>query len=146
MHGQITVKVGKKFRVAFPSEYRARLGKKMMLSFGFEKSLIATSEENWQQLFEKEVRAKSFLQEAIRDIRRFFFGGVTDIEFDDQGRFVIPEYLRSYASILEDTEIVFVWQQEYVEVWNKKAWDDRQKDILKNISAIAQHISEESNG
>lgn len=146
MQGQYTVKVGKKFRVAFPAEYREKYGKQMMVSFGFEKSLIATSQANWQGLFEKEVHGKSFLQEAVRDLRRFFFGGVTDIEFDDQGRFVIPEYLRTYAGIVEDLEVVFVWQQEYVEIWSKHAWDARQKDVLRNIGAIAQAIGEESNG
>jgi len=143
MQGQVTVKVGKKFRAAFPHEYREVYGKKLLLSFGFEKSLIATSPENWKTLFDKEVQHKSFFQEATRDIRRFFLGGVTDIEFDDQGRFVIPEYLRTYAGILEESEIVFIWQQEYVEIWNKKSWDMRQKDILRNIGAIAQALSED---
>jgi MraZ protein len=119
-------------------------GKKLLVSFGFERSIIATSQENWKNLFDKEVQAKSFFHEATRDIRRFFLGGVTDIEFDDQGRFVIPEYLRSYAGILEETEIVFVWQQEYVEIWNMKSWELRQKDILRNIGAIAQALSEDA--
>jgi MraZ protein len=143
MQGQIRVKVGKKFRAAFPAEYRAVYGKKLLISFGFEKSLIATSQENWSSLFNKEIQGRSFLQEATRDIRRFFLGGVTDIEFDDQGRFVVPDYLRSYCGIVEDSEVVFVWQEEYVEIWTQRSWDLRQKDILRNIGAIAQALSED---
>jgi len=143
MQGQITVKVGKKFRAAFPSVYRAVYGKKLLLSFGFEKSIIATSVENWNSLFNKELQNKSFLSEATRDLRRFFFGGVSDIDFDEQGRFVFPEYLRVHAGILEESEIVYIWQNEYIEIWNKRNWDMKQKDILRNIGAIAQATSED---
>ncbi len=68
---------------------------------------------------------------------------MTDIEFDDQGRFVFPEYLRVHAGIVEESELVFVWQNEYIEIWNKRNWDMRQKDILRNIGAIAQATSED---
>jgi MraZ protein len=74
-------------------------------------------------------------------LRRFFLGGIASVIFDKQGRFVIPEYLRSYAQIESSKEITFVWQQEYVEVWSTSYWKEREQEVLKNIVTIAEELS-----
>lgn len=145
---QQTVKIGKKFRTAFPSEFRERLGEKVIVTYWFEHSLFATSEKRWEDVLKKELENKSFLSSKVRDLRRFLLGGVSSVEFDPQGRFVIPEYLRKHAQIQVDEEATFVWQEEYVEIWNKKRWEAREVEAIKNISAIANEFGsvERQNG
>lgn len=142
MQGQYTARVGKKFRIAFPSAYRQHLGEKVIITFGFEGSLIATSEKNWQEIVQKELNTKSFLQSKARDLRRFFLGGVSNIEFDAQGRFVLAEYLRNYSKIAEDKDAVFVGQDEYIEIWEAETWNKKQQEILGNIGSIADSLEE----
>lgn len=139
--GQHIVKVGSSFRVAFPISFREKLGEKIIITYGFEGSLIATSESNWDSLYKKEIEGKSFLLPEVRDIRRFFLGGISSLDFDKQGRFIIPEYLREYADITLATEVSFVWQKEYIEIWSMEIWKERQKNVLKNISIIAENLS-----
>jgi MraZ protein len=139
--GQYSVKVGSFYRLAFPSPYRERLGGRFIITYGFDNSLIATSEQYWDELFKKEIEGKSFLSPQVRDMRRFFLGGISTIEFDSQGRFIIPEYLREYAQVQMQEEVIYVWQKEYIEIWNKKNWVDRQREVLKNITAIAEKLS-----
>ena len=139
--GQYAVKVGSFFRLAFPGPYRERLGKSIIITYGFENSLMATSETFWEELFKKELAEKSVLSAKVRDIRRVFLGGITAVEFDAQGRFVIPEYLREYSKIMTQKDAIFVWQNDYVEIWDKKTWDERQIEVLKNISVIAEKLS-----
>jgi MraZ protein len=67
-------------------------------------------------------------------------GNATYIELDSKGRFVIPEYLREFASI--DKEIVFAGIQRFVEIWDKKQWEEHQKGLAKNIESIADKLSE----
>jgi MraZ protein len=141
MQGQYTVRIGAYYRVAFPSAYREKLGERIILTYGFDKSLIAASEESWKKIFAKEIEGKSFLSTKARDLRRFFLGGIASVIFDKQGRFVIPEYLRSYAQIESSKEITFVWQQEYVEVWSTSYWKEREQEVLKNIVTIAEELS-----
>ncbi len=140
--GQYRVKIGEFFRVAFPRTYRDRLGEKIIITYGFESSLIITSESQWDALYKKEIEGKSFLFPNVRDIRRFFLGGIATIEFDKQGRFIIPEYLRTYGELVDQKEVTFVWQKEYVELWNSKRWAEKEKELLRNISVIAEKLSE----
>lgn len=142
--GQYSVRVGDFYRVAFPGQYKERFGEKLIITFGFDSSLIITSEENWEALYKKEIEGKSFLLPEVRDIRRFFLGGISDLDFDKQGRFIIPDYLREYANVKVKENVIFVWQEEYVEVWDKEKWNERQKNILKNISTIAEKLSKEN--
>ena len=139
--GQYTVKVGDFFRIAFPNVYREKLVERIIVTYGFDQSLIVTSENNWDELYKKEIEEKSFLIPEVRDIKRFFLGGITYIEFDKQGRFILPEYLREHAQIRTNEEVTCVWQHEYIEIWNRKVWLEREIGVLKNISLIAEKLS-----
>ncbi len=139
--GQYRVKVGDFFRVAFPSSYREKLGEKIIITYGFEQSLIVTSESQWDALYAKEIEGKSFLFPNVRNIRRFFLGGIASIEFDKQGRFIVPEYLRLYGQVRIREEVTFVWQKEYVELWNATLWEVKEKELLKNIGVIAEKLT-----
>lgn len=139
---QQTVRIGKKFRIAFPSMFRERLGEKVIVTYWFEQSLFATSEKKWGAVLKKELEDKSFLSSKVRDLRRFLLGGVSNVAFDPQGRFVIPEYLRKHAQLQVDEEATFIWQEEYVEIWNKKRWEAREAEVIKNISAIANEFGQ----
>ena len=72
-----------------------------------------------------------------------FLGGVSSIEFDTQGRFIIPDYLRDYARIKISGEVVFIWQRKYVEIWDKNSWNTKRKGILESMTAIADKLSRE---
>ena len=141
--GQVNAKVGAFYRVAFPRDFRELLGNKIILTYGFDNSLLVTSEDKWEGIFKKDLEDKSFLSGNVRDIRRVFLGGVSSLEFDTQGRFIIPEYLRDYAKIKIQEEVVFIWQKKYVEIWDKHSWITRQKEVLGNISVIAEKLSGE---
>lgn len=142
-HGQVSAKVGAFYRVAFPRNFREQLGNKLILTYGFEQSILATSEDKWDQIFKKELEDKSVLLSGVRDIKRVFLGGVSSIEFDTQGRFIIPDYLRDYARIKISGEVVFIWQRKYVEIWDKNSWNTKRKGILESMTAIADKLSRE---
>ncbi len=139
--GQVAANVGAFFRIAFPKDYREKLGERIILTYGFENSLIATNEQRWEELFNLELKDKSFFSEKVREIKRVFLGGITSIEFDQQGRFIVPEYLRNYAKITVKSEAVFVWQKDYIEIWDKVTWTERQSVALKNLTLIGENLS-----
>lgn len=137
--GQFESKVGEKFRVAFPKRFRQILGEKIIVTYGFESSLIIVSQSNWMSLLEG-TADKPFLLSGARDTQRFLLGGAMLCELDNQGRFIIPDYLRSFAKI--EAEVVFVGLYKYVEAWDKKNWVDYQNKTKKNISQIAEKLIE----
>lgn len=139
--GQVAANVGAFFRIAFPKHYREKLGGTIILTYGFENSLIATNESKSEELFNRELEDKSFFSEKVREIRRVFLGGITSIEFDSQGRFIVPEYLREHARIKVKSEAIFVWQRDYIEIWDKETWNKRQSIALKNLTLIGENLS-----
>lgn len=141
--GQFNVKVGEKDRVAFPKKFRDVLGEKIIATYGFEDSLIVVSEANWKQLLQG-TEGKPFLLSGARDTQRFLLGGASEVELDNQGRFVIPDYLKEFANIKK--EIVFVGLYRYVEMWDEKNWNEYQKKMKGNISNIAEKLVEKLDG
>ncbi len=138
--GQYWGKVGEKFRIAFPKKFRDILGDKVIITQGFEGSLIVVSEEGWKALLEG-TEGKPFTTSSARETQRFLLGGASFVEFDDKGRFILPEYLRKYAGLAD--EVVFLGISRYVEIWDRKRWVEYEKDLSKNIGAIAEKLSKE---
>src|SRR3989338_2588873 len=135
--GQYEGKVGAKSRIAVPKKIRMGLGNKLIITLGYEKSLIIVSEEGWQALLEG-TEGKPFIQQEARETQRFLLGGASFVELDDKGRFIIPNYLRSFAEI--KNEVVFLGLSRYVELWDKGVWDIYIKSLEKNIDKISQKL------
>lgn len=127
-------------RIGFPKKFRDLLGNKLIITQGFEKSLIVVSESGWQALLEG-TKNQPFTQTDARETQRFLLGGAAFIELDDKGRFILPEYLKRYAQLIED--VIFLGMSRYVEIWDKKRWDEYNLKLTDNISSIAQRLSRE---
>ena len=137
--GQYDGKIGEKHQVALPKKFRENLGDKLIVTKGFENCLIIVSEENWKTLLEG-TEGKPFTNKNTRELQRFLLGNATYVELDAKGRFVLPEFLREFAGIKE--EIIFTGIQRFVEIWDKAQWNKHQEDLSKNISGIAERLSD----
>lgn len=138
--GQYEGKVGEKNRVAFPKRFRAELGDKLIVTLGYEKSLIVVSEKGWKALLEG-TEERPFIQSEARETQRFLLGGASLIELDSKGRFIIPNYLRDFAEIKD--EVMFIGLSRYVEIWDKKRWLNYSLNLEKNIDRIAKRLINE---
>lgn len=136
--GQYDGKVGEKSRVGFPKKFREIMGDKLIVTQGFESSLIVVSEEGWRALLEG-TEGKPFTTRIARDTQRFLLGRAQLVELDEKGRFILPEYLKTYAGITAD--IVFLGISRYVEIWDKSHWEEYHRELQKEISVIAQKLS-----
>lgn len=137
--GRYEGRVGVKNRVAFPKKLRELLGDRLIITQGYENSLIIVSEEGWKALLEG-TEGKPFLVQEARQTQRFLLGGATFIELDSKGRFIIPIYLRSFAKI--KNEVVFLGLYRYVEVWDRDNWEAYRAELEKNIEGISQRLVE----
>lgn len=137
--GQFEGIVGAKGRVAFPKKFRTELGDRLIITYGYENSLIVVSEAGWKALLEG-TEGKPFIQSEAREAQRYFLGGATFVELDSKGRFIIPSYLRGFATITN--EVVFIGLSRYVEIWDKKHWEEYQTFLEKNIDNISKRLME----
>jgi len=135
--GQYEGRIGAKSRVAFPKKFREVLGDNLIVTLGYENSLIVVSEEGWKALLEG-TEGKPFIQSETRETQRFLLGGASSVELDSKGRFIIPGYLREFAEIKD--EVIFLGLSRYVEIWSKKRWEEYKKNLEKNIDKISQRL------
>ena len=135
--GQYEGKIDNKGRSAFPKKFRQILGDKLIVTLGYENSLIIVSEENWKALLEG-TEGRPFIQSETRETQRFLLGSASSIELDSKGRFILPAYLRNYGKI--EDEIVFIGLSRYCEIWDKKHWEEYRKHLEKNIDTISQRL------
>jgi MraZ protein len=135
--GQYEAKVDSKGRAALPKKFREILGDKLIITLGYEKSLIVVSEENWKALLEG-TQGRPFIDSATRETQRFLLGSASSVELDDKGRFIFPGYLREHGKIKED--VVFVGLSRYVEIWSKEVWEEYRTVLVKNIDTISQRL------
>jgi len=136
--GQYRTKVSPKGRLAFPKRFREVLGDNLVVTVGYENSLMVVSVKNYKSLVES-TEGKPVILNSARDTARFLLGEATEIDLDEQGRCVLPSYLRAHARIGE--EAIFLGLNKYVEIWDKQVWDEYQKYLKENINKIAEKLS-----
>jgi MraZ protein len=136
--GRYKGKITDKSRLAFPAKLRAELKETIVVTQGYEKSLIAVSERGWKSLIEN-TGNKPFVFGPARDTTRFLLGSAQTLKLDKQGRFVLPDYLLRYAQI--DKEVIFLGLGSYVEIWNTNRWNAYQNKLENNIEDIADRLS-----
>jgi MraZ protein len=98
---------------------------------------MIVSEKNWETLLEG-TEDSPFIRKEAADLQRFILGNAYDAQLDSKGRCVLPTYLREYANITDD--LVFGGMNTYIEVWNKKDWEEEQERLSKHIPEIAEKL------
>ncbi|HUV46896.1 MAG TPA: division/cell wall cluster transcriptional repressor MraZ [Candidatus Bathyarchaeia archaeon] len=132
----------KKGRTALPKKFRQLLGKKVIVTSGYENSLMVVSYSSWEKVV-GDVVNKPFIDGAARETDRFLLGNAFEVDLDSQGRFIIPSVLRAYASLSFD--IVFVGVGNRVEIWDYSAWEKHQEFLDENIEKISQDLDGKEN-
>ncbi|MCL4353754.1 division/cell wall cluster transcriptional repressor MraZ [Patescibacteria group bacterium] len=141
--GQYEGKIDSKGRTALPKKFRKILGDKLIITLGYENALTVVSEENWKALLEG-TEGRPFIESETRETQRFLLGGASNVSLDGKGRFILPGYLREFGRIREN--VVFIGLSRYVEIWDKKRWEEYQKGLEKNIDAISKRLTEKEGG
>lgn len=135
--GEYQSKVGEKKRVSIPKKFRDELGTDMILTRGYEGSLVLVNKEMWTKIAGDVVNG-SFINKNIRETSRFLIGSAIEVNADSQGRFVVPTGLFEYAEIKE--ELVFIGLINWVEIWEKSKWETKLQYLAQNSDEIAQEL------
>lgn len=136
--GEYEHSVDAKGRVIMPAKLREDIGEKFIITKGLDGCLFAYSKTEWNN-FEEKLKTLPLTNKNARDFVRFFLSGAVECEIDKQGRFLIPNNLRTYATL--EKEIIIIGVGTRVEIWNRDAWKKYSSD--ENISAdeIAENMT-----
>jgi MraZ protein len=102
-----------------------------------DRCIFMFAEDEWRSQ-EAKFKNMSFTKKETRSFNRLFFSGAADISPDKQGRFIVPQYLKDYASIKKDVMIIGVSNR--LEIWNLESWKKFYSDLNENFEKIAENI------
>jgi MraZ protein len=139
--GRQDSKIDEKNRISFPKKFRNILGDRLVVTQGFESSLIVISVNQMQILLEG-TQGKPITDKNAREVERFLLGSAEEVELDDKGRFILPEHLRAYAEISD--EVTCLGLNRYVQIWDKKKWEEHNSKLIKEIEPITEKLSNET--
>jgi MraZ protein len=135
--GEYFVQIGDKNRIAIPKKIRESFNGKVILTRGYERCLILVDSQRWDNLI-SQINVRPLLSLSVRDTKRFIIGGAVEVEYDQQGRFVLPEPLKRFASLEE--KLVILGVGEWVEIWSEERWLTKLEDLSQNVSDIADRL------
>lgn len=119
--GEYRHTVDDKGRVSIPVKFRNELGNVFVVSKGIgENCLFIFTLLEWRRLEEK-IRKLPLTDKKARRFSRYLVGGASECEIDKQGRVILPQYLREYASLKKD--VVLVGLTTRVEIWDVDLWN-----------------------
>jgi len=126
-----------KNRISVPSKFRKDLGRVVVVTRGLDHCLYVYSRKEWEK------QARSYAAEvngsaARRGLARLFLAGSSEAEVDRSGRMLIPEHLKSFASIREKAIIAGVFER--LEIWEEDAWKKYTAEIERDADAFAEKV------
>ena len=140
--GEYEVALDAKGRFLLPSGFRKQMaegtGGKFVVKRDFEKCLTIYPAETWTAISEK-INRLNDLKESVRQFKRLFLNGATQVELDTADRLLITKPLQEYAGIKKDA--VLVAQGNKLELWDKDTYYDYLRQNAVNVSRLAEEVA-----
>jgi len=140
-YGEYLHSLDDKDRIVLPSKFREISRKNKITNFyltrGLDKCLFLFPSEEWIKI-EKTFKEFPFTKEENRAFARLLFSGATEVQLDSQGRFLIPQYLKEFASI--NKEIIIIGVSNRIEIWAKELWEQYYQLNKQKFEEIAQKL------
>lgn len=128
-----------KGRLAIPVKFRSKLAKGAVVTKGLDNCLFLYTKEEWAKLAEK-LSGLPISRANTRAFSRLMLAGAMEVEFDKQGRIILPEYLREYGKMKKEVVIAGLYSR--LEIWDQKEWEKYRASNEKNSAEIAEQLGE----
>lgn len=137
--GEYYHSVDDKGRLAVPVKFRKVFAKRAVVTRGLDHCLFLYTQAEWNKLAAK-LSNLPIAKANTRAFARLMLAGAMDVDLDGQGRVILPDYLRSYASLGKKAVIAGLYNR--LEIWEEKAWAKYKGDTEKSSGDIAEALGE----
>lgn len=134
--GEYSHTIDAKGRLIVPSKFRESLGDDFVVTKGLDGCLYVYDKVEWTA-FEQKLKTLPITNKDARQFARFFLAGAAGVEVDKQGRILIPNVLRDFASLQKDVVLLGVGSR--IEIWDKALYE---KNTYDDMDSIAEHMAE----
>ncbi len=137
--GEYNHNLDDKGRLAIPAKFRNILKKGAVVTKGLDNCLFLYSKEQFEKIAQK-FAALPISQAKARAFSRHMLAGAMDVDFDNQGRITLPEYLRKFSGLKKSTIIAGLYS--HLEIWDAEAWETYKSTAEANSNAIAEELGD----
>ena len=137
--GEYTYLIDAKKRLAIPSKFRQVLGKKAIVTKGLDNCLFLYPLKEWEKLAEK-LSNLPLAKADARGFGRLMLGGAMDVNIDNLGRILIPDYLKQYALLKKKVVVAGVYNR--IEIWDDSKWKEYKTKIESGMGDMAERLGE----
>lgn len=138
-YGEYTYSIDEKKRLAIPPKFRKVLGKKAVITKGLDQCLFLYPAREWENLAKK-LSKLPLAQADARGFVRLMLTGAMEVEIDNLGRILIPDYLKEYALLKKRVVVAGVYNR--IEIWDEEKWKEYKKKMEKEVGDIAERLKE----
>lgn len=128
-----------KGRIAIPAKFKEKLAAGAIITRGLDNCLFVFASGEWEALAQKLV-ALPLAQANSRAFVRLMLAGASDANLDNQGRILIPDYLRKYADLKKQVVVAGLYNR--VEIWDMEKWEAYKKKTESASDEIAEKLGE----
>ena len=137
--GDFNHTIDDKGRLTIPAKFRDELESGVVITRGLDGCLWAYGRSEWEALAEKIAKLPT-TNPAARNFSRFVFSSAFDSIPDRQGRILLPQNLRDYASIQNETIVIGV--KNKLEIWNPAKWSEVVTAVEQDTEAIVTQLQD----
>ena len=134
LYGRYEKTLDSKLRVIIPNVLRKKLrGEDLILVGWFDRCLALFPASRFEEIAEKISRLQVF-SEDVRGMRRQLFGSAFSVEFDNQGRISLPDYLLHFAFINGSRDVVLIGDYDKIEIWPRARFEEFDEKYRVNLN------------
>ncbi|HOK17332.1 MAG TPA: division/cell wall cluster transcriptional repressor MraZ [Candidatus Paceibacterota bacterium] len=137
--GEYHYNLDSKGRIAMPAKLRTLLGEEVTITRGLDSCLFIFPKKDWEEIVSK-IKNLPLSQANSRAFQRLMLAGAMNVSSDNQGRIIIPDYLRKFANLKKKIVIAGVYNR--LEIWDEELWEEYKKRTEKESSNIAEKLSD----
>lgn len=135
--GEYNHTIDAKGRLIVPVKFREILGDNFIVTKGFDGCLFVYPNDEWTR-FEEKLKGLPLTNKNARQFTRFFLAGAAACEIDKQGRILLPQVLREFASLEKD--VVLVGVASRIEIWSRERWDESMNTYDGDMDEVAENM------
>lgn len=135
--GEYNHTIDAKGRLIVPAKFREILGDNFIVTKGLDGCLFVYPNDEWTR-FEEKLKSLPLTNKNARQFTRFFLAGAAACEVDKQGRILLPQVLREFASLEKD--VVLVGVASRIEIWSRERWDESMNTYNGDMDEVAENM------